>query len=69
MSKTSEGQKRLERAKDRLDTRVAEIGQAELDKENDEPEAEHQQADTAPVEGNIDEAPMDQGSPVPRDAP
>ena len=32
LSKTSEGQERLGRAKDRLDVRVAEIGQAEIDK-------------------------------------
>ena len=37
LSKTSDGQDRLERAKDRLDTRVAEIGQGELDKEANEP--------------------------------
>ena len=33
LSKTSEGQERLGRAKDGLDIRVAEIGQAEIDKE------------------------------------
>ena len=33
LTKTSEGQNRLDRAKDRLDTKVAEIGQAELDKQ------------------------------------
>ena len=62
-----EGQDRLERAKDRLDTKVAESGQAELDKGNVEPETE-----TTPVEVNTDETLMDQGSPVsstPRDAP
>ena len=32
LSKTSDGQERLGQAKDRLDTRVAEIGQAEIDK-------------------------------------
>ena len=37
LSKTSEGQERLGRAKDRLDIRVAEIGQAEIDKESGEP--------------------------------
>ena len=39
-------------------------GQAEMDKEHVEPKTERQQTDTAPVEGNIDETPMDQGSPV-----
>ena len=38
MSKTSDGQNRLNRAKDRLDTSVAEIGQAEIDRENIEKE-------------------------------
>ena len=37
LSKTSDGQERLGRAKDRLDTRVAEMGQAEIDKESGEP--------------------------------
>ena len=59
LSKTSEGQERLDRAKDRLDTKVAEIGQAEMDKENVEPETE-----TAPADLTIDETPMDQGSPI-----
>ena len=35
LSKTFDGQDRLERANDRLDTWMAEIGQAELDKEDD----------------------------------
>ena len=48
-----------------MDTNVAEMGQAEMDKENAEPETERQQTDTSRVEGNIDKAPMDQGSPVP----
>ena len=42
LNKTSDGQDRRNRAKDRLDTRVAEIGQAEIDRENiekDEPRA------------------------------
>ena len=74
LSKTSDGQDRLESAKDRLDTRVAEIGQAELDTDNDEPKTDQAQEDN--VEGNVNEAevtaPMDQGSPVPstpKDAP
>ena len=33
LTKTAEGQVRLERAKDRLDTKVAEIGQAEIDRQ------------------------------------
>ena len=45
LGKTSEGQDRLGRAKDRLDTRVAEIGQAELDKEHDEPKTDQAQED------------------------
>ena len=36
LSKTSDGQERLGRAKDRLDVRVAEIGQAEIDKETED---------------------------------
>ena len=36
LEKTPEGQNRLNRAKDRLDTRVAEIGQAEIDRANEE---------------------------------
>ena len=52
---------------------MAEIGQAELDKESGEPKADQVQEDN--VEGDVNEAevaaPMDQGSPVsstPRDA-
>ena len=33
LSKTSEGQERLDQAKERLGIRVAEIGQADIDKE------------------------------------
>ena len=54
LSKTSKGQEKLDRAKDRLDTKVAELGQAEMDKENVEPET-----DTALANGNNDETPMD----------
>ena len=36
LEKTPEGQVRVNRAKDRLDTKVAEIGQAEIDKANEE---------------------------------
>ena len=42
LSKTSEGQERLGRAKDRLDTKVAEMRQAEIDKQTrvgEEPKA------------------------------
>ena len=53
LSKTSEGQDRLGRAKDRLDTRVAEIGQAELDKKNDEQKTNQAQEDN--VEGDVNE--------------
>ena len=74
LSQTSDGQDRLERAKDHVDTRVAEIGQAELDKENGEPKTDQAREDI--VEGEVNEADvtalMDQGSPVPstpRDAP
>ena len=38
LNTTSDGQDRLNRAKDRLDTRVAEIGQAKIDRENIERE-------------------------------
>ena len=75
LGKTSEGQDRLERAKDCLDARVAEIRQAELDRAADEP-----RVDQAPgredVEGNTEEAeentPMDQNDTTPstpRNAP
>ena len=74
LSKTFEGQGRLGRAKDRLDTRVAEIGQAEIDRANDEQKIDKAQDDIG--EGVVPEtmitAPMDQGSPVPstpRDVP
>ena len=53
---------------------MAEVGQAELDTENDEPKTDQAQEDN--VEGDVNDAevttPMDQGSPVPstpRDAP
>ena len=55
-----------------MHTTVAEIGQAELDKENAEPETDQTLYREDVVEGNVDEAPMDQGSPIPsttRDAP
>ena len=74
LSKTFDGQDRLERTKDRLETKVAEIGQAELDKEHGEPKTHQNQEDI--VESDVNEAevaaPMDQGSPIPstpRDAP
>ena len=66
---TSEGQDRLDRAKDRLDTKVAEIGQAELDKQP-EVDEEHKadqgtvpdqnvenEDDDAELFGNFDDAP------------
>ena len=45
LSKAPEGQERLGRAKDRLDTKVAEMGQAEIDEQTrvgKEPEAQHE---------------------------
>ena len=75
LGKTSEGQDRLERAKDRLDTRMAEIGQAKLDRAADEPR-EDQIPGRKDVEGSTEEAEentaMDQNdiSPsIPRNAP
>jgi hypothetical protein len=63
LTKTSEGQNRLDRAKDRLDTKVAEIGQAELDKQA-EVDEEHvpdqnieNEDDVAELFGNFDDAP------------
>ena len=74
--KTSEGQDRLDRAKDRLDTKVAEIGQAELDRQtkvDEEPKIEHEagqgtvpdqnmenEDEVAEVFGNFDDAPEPQ---------
>ena len=43
LNKTSDGQDRLDSAKDRLDTRAVEIGQAELEKEEND-----QQGDPVP---------------------
>ena len=56
LGKTFEGQDRLERAKDRLDPRVAEIGQAELDKQEDEQNADQAQDQEDDAEGNVEEA-------------
>ena len=74
--KTSEGQDRLERAKDRLDTKVAEIGQAELDKQENEQNADQAQGQEDNAEGQIDETveadPTEHDSPAsstPKDAP
>ena len=68
LGKASEGQDRLERAKDRLDTKVAEIGQAELDKQEDEQHADQAQGQQDNAEGNVDEAveadPMEHGTPL-----
>ena len=72
LSKTSDFQGRLGRAKDRLHIRVAEIGQAEIDKESGEPVniQEPQQEDTnentigPEVAGGVE--PMFQGSPTPQ---
>ena len=75
LGKISEGQDRLDRARDCLDTNVAEIGQAELDKQEDEQNADQAQGQEDNAEGNVDEAaeadPMDHGTPAttPRDAP
>ena len=57
LSKTSEGQERLGRAKDRLDTRVAEIGQAEINRE----EIEHE-SNQAPQQDNINENGTENGN-------
>ena len=66
LGKTIEGQVRLECAKDRLDTRVAEIGQAELDTQEDEQNADQAQGQEDNAEGNVDEAveanPMEHGT-------
>ena len=78
LGKTSDGQERLGRAKDRLDTRVAEIGQPEIDKEANEQENNQapQQEDTNENSNDLEGAggvePMVQGSPIPstpRDGP
>ncbi len=53
LEKTPEGQGRLNRAKDRLDTKVAEIGQAAIDRANDEQKIDKAQDDT--VEGLVPE--------------
>ena len=50
LSKTSKGQGRLGRAKDRLDIKLAEIGQADHDHENNE-----QEGNQAPQQENINE--------------
>ena len=71
LGKTSEGQERLGRAKDRLDIRVAEIGQAEIDKEsgeqgnNQEPQQEDINENSIDPEGAGGVEPMVQGSPIP----
>ena len=71
LSKTSEGRERLGRAKDRLDTRVAEIGQAEIDKEaneqdsNQAPQQEDTNENSNDPEGAGGVEPMAQGSPIP----
>ena len=73
LSKTCEGQERFGRAKDRLDIRVVEIGQAEIDKETkvqEKPNVEHEvdqgtapdrkmenEDDVAELLGNFDDAP------------
>ena len=69
LTKTSEGQDRLDRAKDRLDTKVAEIGQAELDKQA-EVDEEHvpdqnveNEDDVAELFGDFDDAPELQRGP------
>ena len=69
LTKTSEGQSRLDRAKDRLDTKVAEIGQAELDKQA-EGDKEHvpdqnveNEDDVAELFGNFDDTPEVQRGP------
>ena len=53
LKKTSEGQNRLDRAKDRLDTKVAEIGQAEIERANNEQNIDKAQDDI--VEGFLPE--------------
>ena len=71
LGKTSEGQERLGRAKDRLDIRVAEIGQAEIDKEsgeqgnNQEPQQEDINENSNDPDGAGGVEPMVQGSPMP----
>jgi hypothetical protein len=75
LTKTSDGQDRLDRAKDRLDTKAAEIGQAELDKQAKvdeehlpegqmfpEPVAENED-DVAELFGDFDDAPEVQRGP------
>ena len=64
-----EGQNRLDRAKDRLDTNVAEIGQAELDKQA-KIDKEHvpdqnveNEDDVAELFGNFDDGPEVQRGP------
>ena len=76
LSKTSDGQDRLDRANDRLDTRVAEIGQAELDREENERKVDQAPVQEDNLEGSVEEAegtaPMEQGAPIsstPRNAP
>ena len=62
LGKTSEGQDILERAKDRLDTKVAEIGQAEHDKQLDEQNADQAQGQEDNAEGNFEES--DEADPM-----
>ena len=73
LEQTSEGQNRLNRAKDRLDTKVAEIGQAEIDKQTKVDEVDpanpdlansgqtavgmEDEDDVAELFGNFDDAP------------
>ena len=75
LSKTSDGQDRLDRAKDRLDTRAAEIGQAKLDREENQQKDDQVPQQEDNIEGAVEAgeevgeaeeiAPMDQGSPIP----
>ena len=73
LSQTPDGQERLGRAKDRLDTKVAEMGQAEIDEQarvGKEPEVQHEidqeatpehkeenEDDIAEIFGDFDDAP------------
>ena len=72
MNKTSDGQDRLNRAKDKLDTRAAEIGQALVDNENETDQELPQENINEDInesnnkpEGAGGVEPMDQGAPNP----
>ena len=56
LGKASEGHDSLDRARDRLDTRVAEIGQAKLDRQEDEQKVDQASVQEGNVEGYVEQA-------------